>query len=93
MTFYLPTAERGESEALYFDHTKDDTDPDLKAKAAIMLLKDMCISTVTDVNLDTPRDFSKLVYTMKRIDYSGLQRVFNQVNRKDFCSKNEERVR
>ncbi|KAL4235628.1 hypothetical protein ACF0H5_004023 [Mactra antiquata] len=84
-------AETGAVEELYFQHSLSETDTDLSARDAINILQGMCDDTgVTPL---TSKQFSSLVSTMKRIDFSGLQRVYNQVLLDRFCKGSNERVR
>ena len=66
---------------------------DLSAREALNMLKDVCQSFDGDVTPETPAQFNALVATMKRVDYTGLRRVYNQVHKSYFCKTNGETVR
>ncbi|XP_053394173.1 apolipophorins-like [Mercenaria mercenaria] len=86
-------AECGAQEELYFEHAPSDIVTDLSAREAIDLLLDLCHTTATEVTPTTSHQFSTLVSTMKRIDFAGLRRVYNQMMEDNFCRDNQERVR
>ena len=90
---FIFTAKGGKPQALFFDHNKGHNPSDLGPKDALLLLQKMCITTADDIKTDTPSEFASLVQFMKRMNYAGVKRVYNQVQRSAFCPKNGERIK
>ena len=84
----------GDPQDLTFQHAQGESSGDLNAKQVLNFVRQMCDSTADDLRPETPREFSNLVFMMKKVDHNGLKRVFNQVQPKNkLCRKNAERIR
>lgn len=83
----------GAAQNLFYDHDPETTTPDLSAKEALDLLRDLCGTMETEVIPETSKLFSKLVSQMKRMDTRSLTRVYNQASKDSFCKGSVERVR
>ena len=93
-TTFLILATFGEPVDLTFTHSQGETSDDTNAKEALDLLKEMCKSTEDDIRPETPREFSSLVFMMKKMNFNGLRRVYNQAQPKNrLCPRNAERFR
>ena len=56
-------------------------------------LMEVCRSTSSGVTSETPRLFTDLVYTMKTMEDTEMEAVFQKVRSGDICPNNNERVR
>ena len=93
-TYFFDSATFGEPTDLTFQHAQGEDSDDVNARETLDLLREMCESTEDDIRPETPRDFSNLVFMMKKMNSNGLKRVYNQAQPKNkLCRKNAERVR
>ena len=88
------TASTGEPQDLTFEQAQGESSGDLNAKQVLDFLREMCHTTKDDIRPETPREFSSLVFMMKKMDFNGLRRVYNQAQPKNrLCPRNAERIR
>ncbi|WAR23117.1 APLP-like protein [Mya arenaria] len=85
--------ECGPTQEPFFEHAPETVTSDLSTRDALDLLSDLCETTATEVMPETSRQFSTLVSLLKRMDFDGLKRVYNQVMRDSFCKSNVDRAR
>jgi len=83
----------GQSEPLYFEHAPETQSTEFSAREGLNLLNDFCGTMTTDVTPETTRLFSNFVATLKKMDFNGIRRVYNQAMKDTFCKKDRKKIR
>jgi len=56
-------------------------------------LEEVCKTTKNGVKPDTPKLFTSLIYTMKKMEASEISTVFQKIKSNKICKDNNDRVR
>ncbi|KAL8574776.1 hypothetical protein ACOMHN_035319 [Nucella lapillus] len=74
--------------SLMFEHANKEEITRKAQQEAEEVLRQLCRDTQTDIRPDTPRLFSSLVSTMRRVDTSGLKALYAQLEQNTLCANN-----
>ncbi|KAL3871442.1 hypothetical protein ACJMK2_039441 [Sinanodonta woodiana] len=77
---------------LLFEHVNDVSSSDQSRKEVEGRLVDICLNTKSGIQPETPRLFASLVYSLRKLDATSINQLYQEIQKGSICSDNKERL-